>query len=235
MKRTDNPELTRKMLDHLADLYKIKEVRESNHLSSYVYCRTKGFLDQKQASEPTDEEVMLFALGYGLQDVLTPKDAKAPIHEYNGIIYRPDMVFASTAEAELLMELKTTRKSAKYHFVDEVIPLTWLAYMKGGCKIRGTNRYDLIVLYMMGNYSPPFPQIYCDTFIFEQQEIEENWQTILYNKSVLDRSLETGIMPEPFKHCLEFECKYCRYLMVCQAVARQVGKEQVEEDMKLWD
>ncbi len=114
MKRIDSPELKHKMLDHLADLYKIKDVRESNHLSSYVTCRTKSFLDQKQTTEPTEQEVMLFALGYGLQDVLTPPDANAPVIEKAGIIYRPDMILASR-----LSEIKTTRKSAKYHYLDD--------------------------------------------------------------------------------------------------------------------
>ena len=153
MRRQENPELTRRILRHLADLYKIKEVREPNHLSTYVYCRTKAFLDQKQTIEPTDDEVMLFALGYGLQDVLTPKSAKAPVYEAEGIIYRPDMSFTpAPAEVEQLVELKTTRRSAKYHFVDEEIPETWLEYMMGGCHLRGTTQYDLIVLYMMGAY-----------------------------------------------------------------------------------
>jgi len=153
MERHDNPELQRKLLNHLADQYKIKEIREPNHLSSYIGCRTRTFFDQKQAIEPTDEEVMLFALGYGLQDVLTPKDAKAEVYQYDGVIYRPDMrLEASVADMGRLIELKTTRRSAKQHYIDESIPLTWLAYMKGGCKITGTDKYDLAVLYMMGNY-----------------------------------------------------------------------------------
>src|SRR4030042_7169445 len=97
MKRQDNPELQRKLLNHLASLYKIKEVREPNHLSSYIGCRTKTFFDQQQAIEPTDQEVMLFALGYGLQDVLTPKESKAKLYEFEGVIYRPDMSFEVTA------------------------------------------------------------------------------------------------------------------------------------------
>ena len=147
MRRVDNPELKRKVLDHLADLYGIREVREPNHLSSYVYCRTKGFLDQKAASQSNDEEVMLFALGYALQDVLTPKDANAPLVEKHGIMYRPDMILSSRQN-----EIKTTRRSAKNHYMDEYLPQTWLDYMMGGCYMMETNEYDLIVLYMMGNY-----------------------------------------------------------------------------------
>ncbi len=147
MKRIDNPELKRRILDHLASLYKIKEVRESNHLSSYITCRTRSFLDQKGTAEPTDQEVMLFALGYGLQDVLTPKDASAPVVRKDGIIYSPDMILTSR-----LNEIKTTRKSAKYHYLDDSLPVTWLDYMMGGCYMMKRTEYDLIILYMMGDY-----------------------------------------------------------------------------------
>lgn len=248
MKRTDNPELKRIILDHLAEQYKIKEIREPNHLSSYVYCRTKGFFDQKQAIEPTDEEVMLFAIGYGLQDVLTPKDATAEVHEFEGIIYRPDMTMkvstiaypeqvpqpsieanlpiATYVEVERLQELKTTRRSAKNHYLDEKLSETWLAYMMGGCKIRGTDQYDLIVLYMMGNYAPPFPQVYADTFYFTDEEIGSNWVVIQSNKLVLDMALARGIPPTPFKNCYDWECQYCRYKLLCETLVRSCGTEE---------
>ncbi|MCK4414928.1 MAG: hypothetical protein KAY32_15445 [Candidatus Eisenbacteria sp.] len=234
MKRIDNQELKRKMLVHLADLYKIKEVRESNHLSSYITCRTKSFLDAKQTVEPTDEEVLLFALGYGLQDVLTPKDADAPVIEVNGILYRPDMILDRR-----LNEIKTTRKSAKYHYMDDSLPLTWIDYMMGGCFMRGDLEYDLIILYMMGNYSPPFPDIYAETELFELPEITDNWNNkILPNKAVLDEALATGVPPEPFKNCYDWECKYCRYKLVCQTIARASGismsEEQIKKDSELW-
>lgn len=233
MKRIDNPELKRKMLDHLADLYKIKEVRESNHLSSYITCRTKSFLDSKGTTEPTDEEVMLFALGYGLQDVLTPPEADAPVIETNGIFYSPDMILAAR-----LSEIKTTRKSAKYHYLDDSLPLTWIDYMMGGCYMTAKTEYDLIILYMMGDYSPPFPQIYAETEQFTHTEIADNWQKILAHKEILDVALNTGVPPEPFKNCYDWECKYCRYKLVCQTIARAGGvtlsEEQSEEDKALW-
>lgn len=234
MRRVDNPELKRKILDHLANLYKIKEVRESNHLSSYITCRTKSFLDQKQTTEPTDEEVMLFALGYGLQDVLTPKDASAPVIERSGIIYSPDMILSGR-----LNEIKTTRKSAKYHYMDDSLPVTWIDYMAGGCYMMDRTEYDLIILYMMGDYSPPFPQVYAETVQFERNELEANWQMILEHKAVLDEAIATGVPPEPFKHCYLWECKYCRYSLVCQTISQsteiKMSEEQLKEDMKLWD
>ncbi len=233
MKRIDNPELKRKILNHLSDLYKIKEVRESNHLSSYITCRTRSFLDQKQTAEPTDEEVMLFALGYGLQDVITPKDASAPVIDKDGILYRPDMILSNR-----LNEIKTTRKSAKYHYMDDALPVTWIEYMLGGCYMMERTEYDLIILYMMGAYSPPFPQIYAETIQFDKDELDNNWQMILEHKVVLDDALATDTPPEPFRNCYDWECKYCRYQLVCQTLARASGTtmsaEQVEEDKALW-
>jgi len=234
MLRKDNPELKRKILEHLASLYKIKEIRETNHLSSYITCRTKSFLDQQQTVEPTDMEVMLFSLGYALQDVLTPKDASAPVITKDGIIYRPDMILDSR-----LNEIKTTRKSAKYHYVDDSLSVTWLDYMMGGCYMMERTEYDLIILYMMGNYSPPFPDIYAETIQFDKEELEANWQKILEHKAVLDSAIASSTPPEPFKNCYDWECKYCRYNLVCQTITRATGQtmseEQLKEDKKLWD
>ena len=234
MKRIDNPELKRKILDHLADLYKIKEVREAGHLSSYITCRTRSFLDQQATVEPTEQEVMLFALGYGLQDVITPKDATAPVIRKDGIVYSPDMILSSR-----LNEIKTTRKSAKYHYMDDGLPVTWVDYIMGGCYMMEKTEYDLIILYMMGNYSPPFPDIYAETVQFDNKEIADNWRKILTQKAVLDDAIVTGTPPTPFKHCYDWECKYCRYKMVCESIARTSGvvmtDEQLEEDKSLWD
>jgi len=234
MHRVDNPELKRKILEHLASLYKIKEVREEGHLSSYITCRTKSFLDQKQTTEPTEQEVMLFSLGYGLQDVLTPPDATAPVITRDGITYRPDMILSNR-----LNEIKTTRKSAKYHYLDDSLPVTWVDYMMGGCYMMEKTEYDLIILYMMGDYSPPFPQIYAETIQFDEEELELNWRMIVDNKSVLDDAIATVTPPEPFKNCYDFECRYCRYNLVCQTIARstevKMNEDQMEEDKKLWD
>jgi len=234
MKRVDNPELKYKILNHLADIYKIKDVREEGHLSSYITCRTKSFLDQKQTTEPTEQEVMLFSLGYGLQDVLTPPEADAPVIHKDGITYRPDMILSNR-----LNEIKTTRKSAKYHYLDDSLPVTWIDYMMGGCYMMEKADYDLIILYMMGNYSPPFPQIYAETIQFEKDELEENWSKILAQKALLDSAIKNGNPPEPFKNCYSFECKYCRYKLICETLVRAEGailtEEQLEEDMSLWD
>lgn len=99
--------------------------------------------------------------------------------------------------------------------------------------------YDLIILYMMGNYSPPFPEIYAETIQFNYAEMEANWQKILAQKAVLDEALATGTPPTPYQNCYEWECKYCRYKLVCETLVQATGQvmsnEQLEEDRELWD
>jgi len=223
MIRTDNLVLRDKLLNHLAEAYQLREQREPNHLSTYVYCLTRAYLDQTAWIEPTENELMLFAIGYGLQDVLTPHDFEAPIYNISGIIYRPDMSFMPTpGDVEVLMELKTTRKSAKKH--TDPVPETWMDYMLGGCYLRGVTSYSLVVLYMMGNYAPPFPLLYCDTFQFTPQEITANWLKLLQRKGVLDEALSTGVAPTPFQYCYHWECQYCKHHLVCESmIQRQQG------------
>ena len=219
MKRVADPELRSAVLRWLADKYKLTDVREPNHLSSYIYCLTKCFFDQTIQTQPTEEEMLLFAIGYGLQEVLTPPGALAPVYTESGVIYRPDIGFTPLMpELSRLAEIKTTRKSSKNHSAENSLPDTWIEYMQGGCWITKTREYSLIILYLMGNYSPPFPQLYTDRIEFEQGELDTNWLRILQRKEVLDKALETGTAPTPFKYNKEWECKGCRYKLVCDTI-----------------
>ena len=225
MRIEDNPALERLVLNHLAEQYGIYETREPNHLSTFVYCLTRAFFTVKMPTEPTDEEVMLFALGYGLQDVLTPRDFTTPKYEFEGIVYRPDMVLR-VGEAENLFEMKTTRKSMK----KGDIPETWMAYMQGGCYIRKTNRYDLIILYMMGNYAPPFPKIVAKTFYFEDAELNANWENIKHRQYILNHAIANNTPPEPFQFNYAWECQYCKNKLLCTTITNQSGIEKISEE-----
>jgi hypothetical protein len=213
--KTDNPELSRIILNHLAELYKIKEKREGIHLSTLIYCLTRSFFDTKAMVEPTDEEVMLFALGYGLQDVLTPTATYTPVYEKEGITFSPDFVFRpKDYSIDKMVEIKTTRMSSS----KEDFPETWLVYIKGGCYMRDVSQYELSVLHMLGSYKPPFPEIKSYLLEFTPQELLDNWNYLLGRKIVYADSLESNKPPTPRKHCYDWECKNCRYKMQCDAL-----------------
>jgi hypothetical protein len=166
---------------------------------------------------------MLFALGYGLQDVLTPPDAHTPTIECEGIIYRPDMLLDLPNFG--LVELKTTRMSSK----KDELPDTWLEYIKGGCYIRSTNTYDLSVLYMMGNYAPPFPRLASFRLEFEQAELDSNWQYLMTRKQIYESHLADNTPPEPYMWSKDWECSKCRYKLTCEAVAAHKKEETCKQ------
>lgn len=234
MKITEHPQLNRMMLDHLATRYKINEKREGIHLSTLIYCLTKQQYDQECFADPTDEEVMLFALGFGLQEVLTPSNASTPIIEKDGIMYSPDFTLnipvrnevegghfsALNSTASQLVELKTTRMSAKrgdsFDFPD-----TWLEYMKGGSYIQDSYSYDLSILFMMGYYSPPFPVIKSYHFEFNDEELNGNWEYLMERKKIYEDALSTGTPIPPYTQCKDWECKYCRYRLMCETTVNK--------------
>jgi hypothetical protein len=213
MQRVKNPELRRRILRYLADKYKLLTVREGIHLSTLVYCLTRSFLDQATATEPTDSEIMLFSLGLGLQDVLTPPDAITPVYEKDGIIYSPDFRLVLDG---ITCELKTTRASSNKYI--EAFPETWIEYIKGGCHILGIHEYELATFYMLGNYKPPFPDIDPETLIFESEELEENWIYLLGRRDVYLAALEGNKPPKPKQYCKDWECEHCRYKTTCDAI-----------------
>ena len=223
MKRLPNPELDRLILNHLADKYQLYQFRQPGefHLSSGVYCTTKAFWEATTPVIPTDEELMLFAVGLGLQDMLTPKQATTPTFVKDGIIFRPD--FMLKLYKDEYHELKTTRMSMKR--ILEGLPDTWVQYIAGGCYIRGVTTYQLSTLLLMGNWAPPFPKIYSETLVFEQDELLGNWANILTRKIVYDEAIEKSQPPTPFKYNAEWECKNCCYKMNCDAIILITKKE----------
>lgn len=214
MNITENSELTRLMIDHLAKLYGIYERRIGIHLSTLIYCLKRSQMDASESNViPTESEVMLFALGWGLQDVLTPSSAETPVIEKEGIVYRPD--FRITLK-DWTAELKTTRmSSAKGDKQD--FPEVWLEYMKGGCHMLDIRTYHLTVLYMMGSWRPPFPVIKSYQFDFTDEEIQSNWNNIKSRYDVYKSALDTGIRIEPYTFAKSYECEHCRYKLVCES------------------
>lgn len=207
MQRILNTQLDRRILNHLGELYSINEKRidtpEAVHLSSLVYCLTRSFFNQTAFTRPTDEEVLLFSIGYGLQDVLQPTGSERPTYHDSGIVYRPDGEFEDLE----LWEMKSTRK----HKDD--LPDTWLEYIKGGCYIRKQNSYNLSVLHIIQ------PRLMSETLIFEPDELKDNWEYLMARKDTYVRSLKSGEPPQPYEHNKTWECAYCKNKLMCQAVA----------------
>jgi hypothetical protein len=220
----DNPEMRKIVMETLANKYQINQPREGLHLSSLVYCLTKYWFDKRQFVKPTETELMLFVVGYGLQDAITPENATIPTYEKDGIIYRPDFEL-KMGETEL-GEIKTTRMSQ----AKQLIPDTWQTYIKGGLFIREQYTYNLAILYICGNYKPPFPMLETKTLVFDEDEILDNWGMLIERKAVIELSDATGIPPQPKMWCSSWECDNCRYALKCGLLAEQTEETEEEEE-----
>ena len=224
MQRESNPEMDRLILDHLVEKFKITQKRTGIHLSTLVYCLTRSYFETSASSiDPTDEEVMLFALGLGLQEVLTPTTALTPVYEMDGVTFSPDFTLQlkKGLDEYQYAELKTTRASMSGNL--ESLPETWVEYIKGGCWMRGVQEYELSTLFLMGNYKPPFPMLHSETLRFTKEELEENWNYLIGRRAVYAESVDGGIPPTPKRYCKEWECRYCRYKLVCDSLLTSQG------------
>jgi len=204
----DNPQMHKDITDHLVKKYQLHEKRinlPDVHLSSLVYCLTKAYWDDKQHLPPTKREVMLFALGYGLQSEMTPAEAETPVIINSGIVYRPDLVLRGR-----LGEMKTTRAKS-----GSPLSETWMEYMMGGCFIKNTNEYDLAVLRVIS------AELETYTIEFTDDELCDNWEYLIQRRDIVVDSLTHSIMPDPFKYNKEWECNGCRYRIWCDMVAAE--------------
>lgn len=226
MLRVPSPEFNRIVLDAISEKYKLALPREGIHLSTLVYCLTKSFLDTQAPPEPSDIEIMLFATGYGLQDVMTPKLASTPTIEKDSIIYRPDFLLD-----DRLCEIKTTRAGAKRYTKGDY-PQTWIEYIMGGCYITGKDTYYLSVLYISER---PVPVIQSEVLTFEHEELLTNWGRLTERMGIYKVALVTNVPPTPFTYNKKWECDNCRHHTLCDTIVILESRARAKKDIeKYW-
>lgn len=241
MDRVENPQIIRQALNNLQAGYQDDSRRDCIHLTDLIYCLTRSWFDKRYPLPPTDEEVLLFALGWGLQKVLVPEDQEAEEIICDGIHLSPDFM----SIGGVLAELKTTRQSSRRkneskQYEPSPFSESWVEQMKGYCYAQKLvdygpgsrmlelgSSYDLLVLHMMGNYAPPFPSLVGWRVTFTPEELKEFWTYMLERKVILDAAIETEMPPDPFTANKEWECGNCRYASRCQLLV--IAKEEGEE------
>ncbi len=221
MNRTLNPEMDRFVLDALAEKYNLTTMRTGTHLSSLNYCLTKGYLERMSPLPPTDTELLLFATGYGLEAMLTHSTAETPVYEVEGITCRPDNVLQCPISESKLVEIKSTRSGVK-RYQEGSLPDTWITYTKGVCHMLGENKYNLTVIYVAER---PSARIISETLTYDNDEIEDNWNWLLERRDIYEYALQNEQCPEPFTTCEMWQCNYCKYKTICDAIVMLEGKK----------
>lgn len=185
------------------------------HLTSLIYCITQAFWRNKIAFEPTDREVLLWAIGLGLEQVLLEdgNEQNRPVSKVvDGITVSPDYL---TLTGDALAELKTNRLSVPKGELEPKNgwPATWIMQMMGYSKAYGLTTYRL------GVYLVIAADLLGRRFEFEQKELDIFWAEMLYRKSKLEEAIEKQLPPEPFAYLGEngnWQCERCPAITFCQ-------------------
>ncbi len=182
----------------------VKE-RKDWHLSDSIWCARKTYFRKKKlAPPPSMRQLMLWTMGYAFQDWLFPNNKEQEI-EVDGVVCTPDV--------SLGIEVKSTRGSeAKFNIYEAD---SWLKQIKGYCKALGKREYDLVPLFLCGDYKPPFPSLPIPSHLeFTQQEIDDNWLEVLGRKGLVEACLEQSRVP-PANYKYPWECKDCECKCLC--------------------
>ncbi len=99
-----------------------------------------------------------------------------PELQVDGIFMTPDGV---DLEGDCLDEFKaTTRSINKFDNLEAHFDL-WLVQIMGYLYGLQMTKCRLIVLFLCGDYKPPFPEVRAKQLVFTQRELDENWRLIM--------------------------------------------------------
>lgn len=198
-----NPALSRQILQLLEAEY--KQDKPLPHLTELIYCLARSYYDRVDPLPATEREILLFAIGCGLERLLLKHQRKVDAGVVDGIHFTPDFL----AFTDLPGELKTGRFGRKR--IEEGVPDTWKRQILGYMKCLGVNQFELAYLYIISPELMPF------RVKASQEEIDENWQWMLERKVIYLNCMEQNIVPIPRLFAESWECDYCRYSVRCEA------------------
>jgi len=213
---TEVPSLSESIILALEEDYRLE--KPMPHLTELIYCLTRSYWDRFQPVPSTDNERLMFAIGIGLERSLLRGNDRPEPRQVRGIWLSPDSFILNSLE----MELKTTRASIKT-FASNGFPESWLKQIKAYCLTVPSLSYRLVVLHLMGNYSPPFPMLKSYELTFDWQELQDNWEWLEGRRDAYQEFILSETPPDSFTYNEDWECTNCRYLLRCQARTGQVG------------
>ena len=210
---TTNSVLRQQVFDNIRAT--VTKKREEIHLSDLIYCTRKAYWRFKgMAPTPSDELCLLWLTGYAFQAFMFPLDQEVTF-TVDGIDCTPDIPTG--------IEVKSTRQSMARFDFDSMIH--WQRQILGYCKALHKLEYDLAVMYVCGDYKPPFPNLECYHIQTTPEEVEDNWREILGKRCKLSKAITEDVPPEV--DCADWEWKYCEYVDLCQDTTcwrkRQIG------------
>lgn len=185
--------------------------RQQPSVTGMVYCLTKTYYENQyedvKAATPSRETLMLFATGLALEKVMLGRGQRDEKGVYEGIGWHTD------SSEDGLVEVKSTRISLKN--APERYSNSWRRQWMAYAKVKGVTKGTFVVLHIVGDYSPPFPDLAIWDVEATQAEIDENWAWLQDRADIYTAHKVAGEPPAPFTYNEPWECATCSWKMVC--------------------
>ena len=221
--------LNRQILDAIKDEYALAAPRGGMHVSDLTHCLTKSYWARIDPAPPNDKEIILWAVGFGLERVLIPRLHVEPL-TIDGITGTPDFAFPDGTPADLKSSRMAVESSAgcgicgepyKGHTktthghayekappVQFQIPETWRRQFMAYCHMVNSRTFGLVVVHLIP------AEIRCYTLHFTEGELAAHWQWMVDRKGMLE-SMHEQNNPRPFESNEPWECEHCPHSLKC--------------------
>lgn len=197
-----------------------REPTKEPGVTQLIHCLTQTYYQRKHLPQmPGRRAMMLFATGLAIEKAILGDLQRPSEGVIEGISFHTDHF---EAEGDFY-EMKSTRTSSAKGFeeLSKSWHRQWLSYLKAVDRTEG----NFIILHLMGNYKPPFPDLVVYHVEASEEEIEENWQWMQERRRILLEHEEKKEPPAPFTYRVidwggtdkDYECEDCPYLVLCKA------------------
>lgn len=209
MEWKENPSIASRMLQVLG-----KELEEGGrakplpHLMELVSCLTKSYRDRTDALPLTPKEIGFFTVGKAVETFLLQKlEEKAVTGIFEGVGYEIDFLMLDGRVGEL----KSTRIGVKREA--NTYPERWTKQVTGYMKCKGQTEAVFSVLHIIP------VELRSWEVRATQEEIDANWEWVQMRKEQYLGFIDKKEVPEPFQYNEDWECKDCRYKLICDMEA----------------
>ncbi len=209
----ENPQLGDRLLALIAEDMKLD--KPLPHVTELIYCLTRSYHDRFDYIPLSPKEIVLFSIGVELGSGMLRKHRQEVSGVLDGIHYSIDFMDPEGGSPEAatmggrLGELKSTRMSLKKLPVD--FPVTWMKQLLSYMKCQGSTQAIYSVVYVQ-------PAVFKTWEVTAtQQEVDDNWTWLVERKELYMDFIGKGEVPTPFTYNESWECKFCRYKLICDS------------------
>lgn len=208
--------------------------RTGVHMSDLNYCLNKQALRKFKPREDTDQEILIYSIGWATQRWLTSMDEDEPSKEVDGILVTCDALYSHKSNVRAMFvpwELKATYQSSSRPIIDNI---HWIRQIMAQCYTQGTTQAYLSRFELMGNWKMrPLkgateaekrnfkferPTLHAYKLTFTQEELDKNWAWFKGRRELYVEMLETKeLLPKviALPPNGSWECSYCGYKEKC--------------------